>query len=112
MQMLGHKSRKHHEDSKGCNRNESLLVVWRIDLLPNNEWQPRLEHICHLIHAADDKSTFLVVSRADFVSPCHDDARETTVTSGENITSIPPAEWKIQGDEGAETNDVHDLYIR
>jgi len=71
MQGSNHESRQNHEDRETSDRDEAFVILRSIDLLPDDQWQPCLEHIRHLIHRRNDKCSFLIVIRADFVRPGH-----------------------------------------
>lgn len=48
---------------------EAFAVLWRVSLLPYDEGQPSLYDVGHLVHAADDYGSLLVIVGADLVSP-------------------------------------------
>jgi hypothetical protein len=58
------------DDETECNcRGETLLVSWRVGLLPDNELQPRPLHVLYGIDRSDDKSPFFIVIGTDFIRP-------------------------------------------
>ena len=69
VQYLGLISIKDQAYGETGHRSEALAVLWGIYLLPNNEWQPSLQHVSHLIHRRDDDRSLLIVIGAYLVSP-------------------------------------------
>lgn len=62
--------RNHNQRHRQSNHARiPLRVRRRLDLLPDNERQPRLEHIRHLVHGARDKRALLIIIAADLVRP-------------------------------------------
>ena len=51
----------------GC--DEAFLVLWRIDLLPNDEREPGLQHVGHLVHCGNDDRPLLIIVTAYLMSP-------------------------------------------
>ena len=49
--------------------DEALAVLRRVNLLPDEQRQPRLEDVGHFVHAGHDDGALFVVVGADFVGP-------------------------------------------
>jgi len=68
-QELNRESGGDQQGRKESDGDISLLIVWSVYLLPNYEWQPRLQDIGHLVHGRHHNCSFLVVFLADFMCP-------------------------------------------
>lgn len=88
--------------------DEPLLVPRRLNLLPNQQRQPRLHDIGHLIHGADDQSPLLVVVAADLVRPRHVDAGDAAADRAENQASPLPPVGDVPGRHARVGDDVGD----
>jgi hypothetical protein len=65
-------NRKSRDDQQPCKENNgyvSLLIIWCINLFPNNQWQPGLQDIRHLVHRCNYNCSLFVVFVADFMRP-------------------------------------------
>jgi len=56
-----------HPKHRYC--DESLLIVRGVNLLPNDEWQPSLQYVCHFIHSGYYNSSLLVVFITNLMCP-------------------------------------------
>ena len=54
---------------KARNGDEALLILRCVNLLPDEEREPRLENVGNFVHRGHDNRTFFVVVGADFVGP-------------------------------------------
>lgn len=50
-------------------RDVALAIHGGVGLFPNDQGEPRLHDVSHLIHGTDDNGAFFVVAGADFVGP-------------------------------------------
>jgi hypothetical protein len=69
LQMSDDESCDDQKNGNHRHHNKSLSILRSIDLLPDNQRQPCLKDICHLIHAANRQRSLLIVVRADLLSP-------------------------------------------
>ena len=54
---------------KARDRDEALAILRGVNLLPDEQREPRLEHVGHFVHAGYDNRALFVVVGADFVGP-------------------------------------------
>ena len=90
-QTPNNKGGRNHSRAQERRRNEALLVLGRINLLPYDQRQPRLHHIRHLVHTADHNGALLVVFAADLVCPGHAQARDASAAAGKDVACPVPA---------------------
>lgn len=58
---------QHHREARY--RNVPLVVPRRVHLLPDDEREPSLQHVGHLVHGRNHNRALLIVVAADFMSP-------------------------------------------
>lgn len=89
MKRLGSVARNDQQQGKDGHCHETLVILWRVDLLPHNEWEPGLHNIGHLVHGGHDDGSFLVVISTDFVRPAT--SRELVINVREGTAMVTDA---------------------
>lgn len=68
-QYSDRKRRQDKNERKYTDGDEPLSILRSINLLPNNQRQPSLKNISHLIHGRNNYCPFFIVFIADFMRP-------------------------------------------
>lgn len=90
-----HKRRDNHCRGQTCGCDETPVVFWCVDLLPDDEWQPSLENVGQFVHRAHDNSPFLVVVGTYLVRPRHAETAQPATAAGDDVARPVPADGDV-----------------